>query len=118
MNELSQVYVAELLAAQARAVDLKLRDILTARGVDPDDRSPGWADRGRTALADVEIRDVTRFDGPYRIVVETTVRTGQDDQPAAIPAVTEPADTCPHGVWTGERCYRCEATTTDHRRRT
>lgn len=62
-----------LLRAQAKAVDEALADILRARGVDPDDRTEGWEDRCRAALADLELTETTRWTGDWTLLTETTI---------------------------------------------
>ena len=69
-----QTEISDLLRQQARAVDQKLRDVLTIRGVDPDDRSLGWEDRAREALGDLELTESVEWLENYRARIVTTIR--------------------------------------------
>lgn len=70
---------ADLLRQQTKAVDAGLREIIAARGVDPDDRSPGWEDRCRAVLADLEWHESVEWLGDYRARIVTTIRPAQRD---------------------------------------
>ena len=73
-NDLRQTAIRDLLLAQARAVEDYLRELLTARGIDPEDRTDGWEDRARKALADLEIVYSIDASDMCRIFIETTIR--------------------------------------------
>ena len=70
--------INDLLRRQTIAVDDYLRDLLRARGVDPDDRSDGWEDRARDTLADLEIEDTYDMDDRYQMTATTTIRPRRD----------------------------------------
>ena len=69
-----QTEISDLLRQQARAVDQKLRDVLATRGVDPDDRSPGWEDRARDALEGLELTESVEWLDNYRARIVTVIR--------------------------------------------
>ena len=66
--------IRDLLMRQTKAVEDYLRDLLRARGIDPDDRSDGWEARAREALGDVELVDSYDMDDRYRMTARTTIR--------------------------------------------
>lgn len=57
--------VFDLLRQQRAAVERYLRDVLVARGVDPEDRTEGWEGRARAALADIEAVDTFDMSEDY-----------------------------------------------------
>jgi hypothetical protein len=75
MDDLEHVSRA-LLRSRDSAVEQHVRGILTARGVDPDDRSAGWEARARSALADLELVDegLEWDDTGRHVTARTTVR--------------------------------------------
>jgi hypothetical protein len=84
LDDLGDVTSA-LLRARAAAVEQHLRGILTARGIDPDDRSDGWEDRARSALARRRTRRRRPGVGRHR-----TARYGEGDcPPEATPVIVD-----------------------------
>lgn len=74
MSDPIQTTIVDLLRRQTEAVEQRLRALLTARGIDPDDRTDGWEDRAREALADLEIVESVDMSDPYRMTATTEIR--------------------------------------------
>ena len=76
--------IAELTRSQAKAVEARLRQLLIAKGIDPDDRSPGWEDRARRALGDLELSDSVEWLDECRARITTTIRPKRGAPPLAL----------------------------------
>lgn len=73
MDEI-QTLTSDLIRRQSEAVERRLRQILEARSVDPDDRTDGWEDRARDALADLHLDESVEWIDEYHARIVTTIR--------------------------------------------
>lgn len=58
----------------AEAVEERLRAILAACGVDPDDRSPGWQDRARAALPGLQVDRSSEWTEDNQLTMTAVIR--------------------------------------------
>lgn len=64
----------DLADRQAEKVEQSLRELLTVAGLDPDDRSVGWQERARTALAGLEVDTSFDWADDGRMMATTVIR--------------------------------------------
>lgn len=87
-----------LIEANLACADAALRDILTSRGIDPDDRSPGWEARAGARLADIRVQHQAELNGDGELAFVTLVKqltAEADDDPENRDRPVEPLPPAP-----------------------